>query len=131
MGYTALRDFRQNAGGLDVPDIATTDILGPNGQNMTSFGPDPFTKNNLLDQDVIQFNDNFTIYLKDHTVSLGTANEYYSFNNVFTQVVNGNYRYNSLADFCSMSGEFLVRRQQRTAAAGSRASVDGARVAGR
>lgn len=99
VGYTALRDFRQNAGGLDVPSIATVDILGPNGQNMTTFGPDPFTKNNLLDQDVIQFNDNFTIYLKDHTVSVGTANEYYSFNNVFTQVVNGNYRYNSLADF--------------------------------
>ncbi len=99
VGYTALRDFRQNAGGLDVPSIATVDILGPNGQNMTTFGPDPFTKNNKLDQDVIQFNDNFTIYLKDHTVTVGTANEYYSFNNVFTQVVNGNYRYNSLADF--------------------------------
>lgn len=99
VGYTALRDFRQNAGGLDVPSIATVDILGPNGQNMTTFGPDPFTKNNKLDQDVIQFNDNFNIYLKDHTVSFGTANEYYRFNNVFTQVVNGNYRYNSLADF--------------------------------
>ncbi len=99
VGYTALRDFRQNAGGLDVPSIATVDILGPNGQNMTTFGPDPFTKNNKLDQDVIQFNDNFNIYLKDHTFSVGTANEYYSFNNVFTQVVNGNYRYNSLADF--------------------------------
>ena len=99
VGYTALRDFRQNAGGVPVPDIATVDILGPNGQNMTSFGPDPFTKNNKLDQDVIQFNDNFTIYMKDHTVTLGTANEYYKFNNVFTQVVNGNYRYNSLADF--------------------------------
>lgn len=99
VGYTALRDFRQNAGGLDVPSIATVDILGPNGQTMTTFGPDPFTKNNKLDQDVLQFNDNFTIYLKDHTVSVGTANEYYSFNNVFTQVVNGNYRYNSLADF--------------------------------
>lgn len=99
VGYTAMRDFRQNAGGLDVPDIATVDILGPNGQNMTTFGPDPFTKNNKLDQDVIQFNDNFTIYMKDHTVTLGTANEYYRFNNVFTQVVNGNYRYNSLSDF--------------------------------
>ena len=99
VGYTALRDFRQNAGGLAVPDIATVDILGPNGQNMTSFGPDPFTKNNQLDQDVIQFNDNFTMYMKNHTVTVGTANEYYRFNNVFTQVVNGNYRYNSLADF--------------------------------
>ncbi len=98
-GYSAFRDFRQNAGGLTVPDIATVDITGPNGQNMTSFGPDPFTKNNLLDQNVIQFNDYFSIYLKNHTVTIGTANEYYSFNNVFTQVVNGNYRYNSLADF--------------------------------
>ncbi len=99
VGYTALRDFRQNAGGLEVPSIATVDILGPNGQALTSFGPDPFTKNNLLDQDVIQFNDYFTMYLKDHTVTIGTANEYYHFNNVFTQVVNGNYRYNSLSDF--------------------------------
>ncbi len=99
VGYSAFRDFRQNAGGLSVPDIATVDITGPNGQNMTSFGPDPFTKNNKLDQDVIQFNDYFTMYLKNHTVTIGTANEYYKFNNVFTQVVNGNYRYNSLADF--------------------------------
>jgi hypothetical protein len=99
IGYTALRDFRQNAGGTEVPGVPTVDILGPNGQNMTSFGPDAFTKNNKLDQDVIQFNDNFTIYLKDHTITVGTANEYYSFNNVFTPVVNGNYRYNSLADF--------------------------------
>lgn len=99
VGYTSLRDFRENAGGIPVPSIATVDILGPNGQNLTSFGPDPFTKNNKLDQDVFQFNDFFTMYLKNHTVTLGTANELYSFNNVFTQVVNGNYRYNSLADF--------------------------------
>ena len=98
-GYSAFRDFRENAGGLDVPSIATVDILGPNGQNLTSFGPDPFTKNNKLDQNVIQLNDNFSMYLKNHTVTVGTANEFYSFNNVFTQVVNGNYRYNSLADF--------------------------------
>lgn len=114
VGYTALRDFRQNAGGLPVPSIATVDILGPNGQNMTSFGPDPFTKNNKLDQDVIQFNDNFNIYLKDHTVSFGTANEYYSFNNVFTQVVNGNYRYNSLADFYA-DADILTTASQRPA----------------
>ena len=99
VGYTALRDFRQNAGGLEVPSIATVDITGPNGNNMTSFGPDPFTKNNKLDQDVIQLNDYFTIFKKSHTITLGTANEYYRFNNVFTQVINGNYRYNSLADF--------------------------------
>lgn len=98
-GYSAFRDFRENAGGLPIPNIPLVDILGPNGSNLTSFGPDPFTPNNLLDQDVIQLNDNFSIYLKNHTVTIGTANEYYSFNNVFTPSYNGVYRYNSLADF--------------------------------
>lgn len=98
-GFTAFRDFRENAGGLPIPNFPLVDIIGPNGQNMTSFGPDPFTPNNKLDQDVIQLNDNFSIYLKNHTVTLGTNNEYYKFNNVFTQLYNGMYRYNSLADF--------------------------------
>jgi hypothetical protein len=98
-GFTAFRDFRENAGGLPIPNFPLVDIIGPNGQNMTSFGPDPFTPNNKLDQDVIQLNDNFSIYLKNHTVTVGTNNEYYKFNNVFTQLYNGMYRYNSLADF--------------------------------
>jgi len=99
VGYSAFRDFRQNAGGLETPSFPIVDILGPNGQNMTTFGPDPFTKNNKLDQDVIQINDFFSIYLKDHTVTIGTANELYTFQNVFTPLINGVYRYNSLADF--------------------------------
>lgn len=99
VGYSAFRDFRQDAGGFATPSVPLVDILGPNGQNMTSFGPDPFTPNNLLDQDVIQLNDFFSIYKKDHTITIGTANELYSFNNVFTPIINGVYRYNSLADF--------------------------------
>jgi hypothetical protein len=98
-GINSFRDFRENAGGEPVPSFPLVDILGPNGQNMTSFGPDPFTPNNKLNQDVIQLNNNFSMYLKDHTVTVGTANEYYRFNNVFTQIINGVYRYNSLADF--------------------------------
>lgn len=98
-GYSAFRDFRENAGGGAVADVPLVDITGPNGQNMTSFGPDPFTPNNELNQDIIQLNDNFSIYLKDHVVTVGTNNEYYKFNNVFTQLYNGIYRYNSLADF--------------------------------
>ena len=99
VGYSAFRDYRQNAGGLTVPTFPMVDILGPNGNNMTTFGPDPFTKNNKLDQDVTQINDFFSVYLKNHTVTIGTANELYTFNNVFTQVINGVYRYNSIADF--------------------------------
>lgn len=99
VGYSAFRDFRQDAGGLTTPSFPLVDILGPNGQNMITFGPDPFTPNNKLDQDVTQINDFFSAYLKNHTLTLGTANELYSFNNVFTQIINGVYRYNSIADF--------------------------------
>jgi hypothetical protein len=98
-GYSAFRDFRQNAGGLPVPSIPTVDIFGPSGQNLTSFGPDPFTPNNKLYYDVIQLNDFFNIYKKNNTITFGTANELYTFTNRFTQVVNSIYRYNSLAEF--------------------------------
>ena len=99
IGASVFRDYRENAGGGEVDNMPLVDILGPNGQAMTSFGPDPFTPNNALNQDVYQLNDNFSMYLKNHTITIGTNNEMYKFNNVFTQLYNGVYRYNSLADF--------------------------------
>ncbi|MBO0939897.1 TonB-dependent receptor [Fibrella sp. HMF5335] len=99
LGYNSFRDTRQQGGGGAVTPFPTVDILGPNGQNLTSFGPDPFTVNNRLDQDVIQVNDKFDAFLGAHTFTLGTANEFYKFYNVFTQVVYGTYQYNSISDF--------------------------------
>lgn len=99
VGYTAFRDFRQAAGGAPSPNFPTVDILGPNGQTLTTFGAEPFTVNNRLDQDIFQFNDNFTFYLKNHVVTVGTANEYFRFNNVFTPQINGVYQFNSISDF--------------------------------
>ncbi|MDJ1466660.1 carboxypeptidase regulatory-like domain-containing protein [Cytophagaceae bacterium DM2B3-1] len=108
-GYTRFRDFREQAGGGAVPKFPTVDILGPNGQTLTTFGPDPFTPNNLLNQDVFQLNDNFSIYLKNNTVTVGTANEFFHFNNVFTQQIQGVYQFNSVSDFIEN-----VRNQSRT-----------------
>jgi hypothetical protein len=98
-GVNLFRDYREKFGGGALPNTPLVDILGPNGSNMTSFGGEPFTPNNKLNQDVYQLNDFFSIYLKDHTVTVGTANEFYTFYNRFTQLINGNYRYNSLAEF--------------------------------
>ena len=98
-GYNAFRDTRQQGGGGAIPSFPTVDILGPNQQNLTTFGPDPFTVNNRLDQDVIQVNDKFDAFLGAHTFTLGTANEFYKFYNVFTQVIYGTYQYNSISDF--------------------------------
>ena len=98
-GYSAFRDFRQSGGGGEVPNFPLVDIIGANGNTLTSFGAEPFTPNNRLDQDIIQFNDKFDMYLGKHTVSIGTANEFYTFYNVFTQLINGVYQYASVNDF--------------------------------
>jgi hypothetical protein len=99
VGYSAFRDFRQSVGGADSPNFPTVDILGPNGQTLTSFGAEPFTPNNRLDQDVIQINNKFDLFLGNHRVTLGTANEIYSFYNVFTPLINGSYQFASINDF--------------------------------
>ncbi|WP_266367261.1 TonB-dependent receptor [Tellurirhabdus rosea] len=99
VGYTAFRDFREAGGGAETPNFPTVDILGPNGNTVTSFGPDPFTPNNILNQDVTQINDRFDIFLGKHTVSVGTANEFYKFYNGFTPQIRGVYQYNSIDDF--------------------------------
>jgi hypothetical protein len=99
IGYSAFRDPREQGGGGAVPGFPMIDIKGPNGQELTALGPDPFTKNNLLQQDIIQINDNFNIYLPNHVVTVGTANELFKFTNIFTALINGNYIYNSISDF--------------------------------
>ena len=99
VGYTAFRDFRQAGGGAESPNFPTVDIAGTNGNTLTSFGAEPFTPNNVLNQDVIQINDRFDMFLGKHTVSVGTANEIYAFENGFTPAVRSIYTFNSVADF--------------------------------
>jgi Carboxypeptidase regulatory-like domain len=99
VGYSAFRDYRQAAGGAATPEFPLVDIVGPNGSTLTSFGAEPFTPNNRLDQDIIQLNDKFDMFLGKHTVSVGTANEFYTFYNIFTQLVKGVYQYASINDF--------------------------------
>jgi hypothetical protein len=44
-------------------------------------------------------NDRFDMFLGKHTVSIGTANEFYRFNNGFTPQIRGVYQFNSVDDF--------------------------------
>ncbi len=99
LGYSAFRDKRQKAGGEEWTPFPTVDILGPDGRGYTSFGSEPFSPNNILKQDIIQFNDNFNWYLTNHTLSFGTANELYSFFNSFTPQIYGSYLFNNVGDF--------------------------------
>ncbi|MGL4630654.1 MAG: carboxypeptidase regulatory-like domain-containing protein [Leadbetterella sp.] len=121
IGYSAFRDFREGPQGDEVPNFPLVDILGPNGNVLTSFGAEPFSANNRLNQDIFQINDKLDFYLNKHTITLGTANEFYTFYNSFTQLINGNYIFNSSSDFVSnVSSPAPANFPDRTTGAGPR-----------
>ncbi|NER17146.1 TonB-dependent receptor [Spongiivirga citrea] len=93
IGYTAVRDDRDPAGS----PFPTVDIR--DGSGTISFGAEPFSTANLLDQDIFTFTNNFSIYQGRHTITLGTHNEYSKVKNLFFAFNFGDYTYNSVSDF--------------------------------
>ncbi len=75
---TAFRDSRD-------PFSAPFPVLniGKDGNRYIVAGHEPFSINNILDQDVLQLTDNFNIYLKDHTLTVGSSFEKFQFDNSF------------------------------------------------
>ncbi|MBX7125029.1 MAG: TonB-dependent receptor, partial [Cyclobacteriaceae bacterium] len=99
VGYTAFRDFRETptAGKL----FPLVDIGNGSGQFLTAFGYEPFSAFNILNSNVFQLSDNFDLYKGKHTLTFGTYNEFYHFENGFDPFYYGAYQFNSLADFYS------------------------------
>jgi hypothetical protein len=97
VGYSAFRDFRENP--AISQDFPMVDIANGSNVYLTSFGFEPFSANNILNSDVIQISDNLDIYAGKHTISVGTYNEIYKFENGFAPNYFGIYRFASLADF--------------------------------
>jgi len=98
VGYQALRDFRTSPGGGAFPLV---DIQSgtSTSKDLTAFGYEPFTANNVLNTDIYQLSDNVTIYKGKHEINLGTSNEIDHFKNGFAPNYNGAYVFSSLADF--------------------------------
>lgn len=95
IGWTGFRDFRDSPGSV----FPYVDIENGSGQNITSFGYELFSANNKLDQDVFQISDNFSFYLSKHTITVGTANEFYTFANGFMPNFYSRYRFATYNDF--------------------------------
>ncbi len=78
VGYTEFRDSRD-------PFSAPFPVLniGKDGVRYIVAGHEPFSIHNRLDQFVYQITDNFNIYLKGHTLTLGTSLERFDFDNSF------------------------------------------------
>ena len=76
--YNRFRDFRQPFS----PDFPTIEI-GEAGVTYTTVGHEPFSIHNILDQDVWQLTDNFTLFRGKHAITLGANFESFSFFNSF------------------------------------------------
>ena len=91
LGYTTIRDQRGPQGTL-TPEVQVDDIVQYHA------GTDRYSSANKLDQDIFEISDNFSIYAGDHTFTIGTHNEFFSFANLFLRSYAGIYEYYSLQD---------------------------------
>ena len=106
----------------NVEDDRDTNINGffptidiDDGAATVELGPEPFSTVNFLEQDVVTFTNNFNVFLGDHTLTVGTHNEWYDLGNLFIPFNNGWYFYDSVDDF----------RQSACAATENPADIEG------
>jgi hypothetical protein len=82
--YNRFRDFRE-----PFSEPFPTVEIGEGGVTYTTLGHEPFSIHNILDQDVFQLTNNFTIFSGRHSLTLGANFESFSFFNSFNIFRNG------------------------------------------
>jgi hypothetical protein len=94
LSYVRVRDDRGPLGNpfpyVDIGD-------GSNGA--IEFGSEQFSTANQLDQDIFAITNNFRLFRGDHTITLGTHNEFYDIYNLFLRQNFGSYEFDSIEDF--------------------------------
>ena len=78
VSYNRFRDFREPFS-EDFPTVQ----IAQNGVTYTTLGSEPFSIHNILDQDVLQITNNFSLFLGKHVVTVGANFETFSFFNAF------------------------------------------------
>ncbi|HVW97698.1 MAG TPA: TonB-dependent receptor [Mucilaginibacter sp.] len=107
VGYSALRDFRSFLGSTALPFVdigngtsdAEGNVVTASTANLTSFGSEIFTANNVLSTNIGQFSDDVTIFSGKHEITIGTSDQIQSYTNGFAPNYNGIYVFNSVSDF--------------------------------
>ncbi|MCU0616654.1 MAG: carboxypeptidase regulatory-like domain-containing protein [Gemmatimonadaceae bacterium] len=109
VGYTtndeSRKEFGQRFPFIDILDANTV---------YTSIGTEPFTPNNELRYNTLQFQNNFSMYLGKHDITLGASFERFKSENVFFPGSQSVYVYNSLADFYADANDFLANPNRTT-----------------
>jgi Carboxypeptidase regulatory-like domain len=106
IGYTALRDYRSP---LTTSPFPLVDILDGSGNPLTSFGYEQFTYGNLLNTDVWQLNDIYTMYKGSHEITVGTQDSYKKYQNGFSPSYEGVYRFASVGSFYAAAADPSVK----------------------
>jgi hypothetical protein len=92
----SINDRRGDFAGGVFPFVSV--IAGRNGEVVT-MGVEPFSQANSLNQGIIEITDDFTLFLGNHSLTIGTHNEIYNSANVFFPWYFGNYLFGSVDDF--------------------------------
>ena len=78
VSYNRFRDFREPFS-EDFPTVQ----IAQDGITYATLGSEPFSIHNILDQDVLQLTNNFSMFMGDHVVTVGANFESFSFFNAF------------------------------------------------
>ena len=92
--YTRVRDRR---GGQPFEERPFPRVLVDlSGSTAVRAGRENFSTANELDQDIYELNNDFTWLRGNHTITVGTHNEFFKFRNLFIRDNFGNYVFDSL-----------------------------------
>ena len=91
--FTRVRDRR---GGQPFEERAFPFVRVNLSSGSVRAGRENFSTANELDQDVFEINNDFTWLRGNHTLTLGTHNEFFDFRNLFIRDNFGNYTFNNL-----------------------------------
>jgi hypothetical protein len=92
--YNRFRDFREPFS----EDFPTIEIV-EDGVTYTTAGHEPFSIHNILDQDVLQFTNNLSLFAGSHVVTVGANLEMFSFFNSFNLFRHGLFMLPWFLDF--------------------------------
>ena len=106
--YTRIRDNRDVA--ARFPSVQ---VFFPDGKSVFA-GTERSSTANRLDQDSFELTDDFTFYAGNHSITVGTHNEFFQFENVFIQDLFGTYVFNSVDTLALGRAQGFSRNFSRT-----------------
>ena len=99
LAHQTIRDNRDSASGVRFPWIEIENVGSPTSGVEFEAGTEPFSTANSLNQDLFEIHNDFTLLRGNHTITIGTHNELFSFENLFIQNFFGSYEFSTLEDF--------------------------------